>query len=232
MTRTLAIVPARAGSKRVPHKNRREFLGRPLILWTVDFALSIAAFDRVVVSTDSPELAELARAGGASVPWLRQAALASDTAPSVDVVFDVIERLEGEGEHFDRVALLQPTSPVRLTERWDEAQRLMDKGASAVVGVRPAADHPYWTYFLSTDAALEPCHPDKSCFRSQDLPLAYVPNGSLYLIGADILTATRGFTPKGSRAVVCSEPVESIDIDTEQDWREAERLVAAWKETR
>lgn len=231
MTLTLAIVPARAGSKRLPHKNRREFLGRPLILWTVDFALSIPAFDRVVVSTDSPELAELARVGGASVPWLRQATLSSDMAASVDVVLDVIERLEGEGESFDRVALLQPTSPVRLAERWDKAQRLMDQGASAVVGVRLATDHPYWSCFLSTDAAIQPCHPDKSHLRSQDLPPAYVPNGSLYLIGADILTAMRRFTPEGSRAVVCSEPVESIDIDTEQDWHDAERLVAAWKET-
>ncbi len=222
-------MPARAGSKRVPNKNRREFLGRPLILWTIDFALSISAFDHVLVSTDSPELAELAQAGGATVPWLRPPALSVDTTTSVDVVLDVLDRLEGE--HFDRVALLQPTSPVRLSERWGEAQYLMDQGASAVVGVRPAVDHPYWTYFVSAEGVLEPCHPENLCMRSQDLPLAYVPNGSLYLVGADVLKATRGFAPAGTRAVVCSEPVESIDIDTEEDWRDGERLVAAWKES-
>ena len=231
MTRTLAIVPARAGSKRVPNKNRREFLGRPLILWTLDFALSLRTFDRVLVSTDSQALADLALSAGGSVPWLRPAELASDTAASVDVVLDVLERLESEGERFARVALLQPTSPLRLANRWNEAQRLMDQGASAVIGVRPATDHPFWTYFVSEDAGLEPCHPDKLRLRSQDLPPAYVPNGSLYMIQVDVLKAEMTFAPAGCRAVVCSETVESIDIDTEQDWRDAERAVASWKET-
>jgi CMP-N-acetylneuraminic acid synthetase len=230
MTRTLAVVPARAGSKRIPHKNQRDFLGRPLLLWTIDFALSMKAFDSVIVSTDSTQIAQIALEAGASVPSLRSTPLASDTAASVDVVLDLLERLNVSGEHFDRVALLQPTSPIRFPERWAEACSLMDRGASAVVGVRAALDHPYWSYFLLKDSTLEACLPDKSCLRSQDLPEAYVPNGSLYLIKTDVLKATRRFTPYGTRAVICVDFVESIDIDTEQDWAEAEHLVAAWQE--
>jgi len=222
-------VPARAGSKRVPNKNRREFLGSPLIQWTIDFALSIPWFNRVVVSTDSPEIAALARSSGAIVPWLRHPSLSSDMSAVVDVVLDLIERLEAVGECFDRVALLQPTSPVRFIERWEEAQRHMNQGASAVVGVRPAVDHPHWTFFLSSDGMLESCNLGALETRSQDLPPAYVPNGSLYLISVDTLRATSKFAPPGSFAVICGQPVESIDIDTEEDWLEAERLVSVWR---
>lgn len=229
MTRTLAIVPARAGSKRIPNKNQRNFLGQPLILWAVNFALKVKDFDRVVVSTDSPEIAKLAVDVGATVPWLRQADLSADTSTSVDVVLDVIRRLENQGDFFDRVALLQPTSPVRLPERWVEAILMLDRGASAVVGVRPVSDHPYWSYVLLPGDEIVPCHPQKKDLRSQDLPPAFVPNGSLYLIRIDLLKSTRSFLPVGSKFVVCGDPVESIDIDTEDDWLEAERLVLSWK---
>lgn len=225
MSGTLAIIPARAGSKRLPNKNHRPFLGRPLVLWTVDFALAHAAFDLVLVSTDSPEIAALAREAGAYVPALRPAALASDTATSLAVALHAVDTVLAEGRCFDRVALLQPTSPVRLHERWMQAAAHLDAGAPAALGVRAVSSHPYWTYFIGPQGTLSPCFPQGPATRSQDLPPAFVPNGALYLCTLDALRAQRSFTPPGTRGVVCTEPLESIDIDTPEDWLEAERLV-------
>jgi len=227
MTRTLAIIPARSGSKRVPHKNRREFLGKPLILWTIEFALSQPAFDSVVVSTDSEIIASISRSAGALVPYLRSSDLASDNATSVDVALDVLDRMASKS--FDRVALLQPTTPVRFVERWHLASDLIDRGADSVVGVRFSRDHPCWTYFLSPDGELDAFNPTGLTLRSQDLPAAVVPNGSMYLVRSSVLRSKRMFVAGKSRAVVCSEPIESIDIDTEEDWMQAENLVSTWK---
>jgi len=157
MCATLAIIPARAGSKRLPNKNHREFLGKPLILWTIEFALAYPGFDKVLVSTDSPEVANLARSSGVYVPWLRPAELATDTATSLDVVAHAVKALASEGFNFERVALLQPTSPMRLTQRWDEAVAYLDQGAAAAIGVCPAMTHPYWTYFMAPNNELAPC---------------------------------------------------------------------------
>ncbi len=121
MPTTLAIVTARAGSKRLPNKNHRPFLGKPLVLWTIEFALNYKGFDLVLVSTDSIEVADLGRAAGAYVPWMRPPELASDTSTSVDVVMHAVDAMNAEGRLFDRVALLQPTSPVRDVTRWDAA---------------------------------------------------------------------------------------------------------------
>lgn len=226
MTSTLAIVPARAGSKRLPNKNHRPFLGRPLILWTLDFALAYRGFDLVLVSTDSTEVVSLARNAGAHVPWMRPSELASDTATSIDVVMHAVDAMAAEGLTFDRVALLQPTSPVRLAQRWQEAADHLDRGGPAALGVRQAPSHPYWTYFMGQDSALSPCFSDGLSMRSQDLPTACVPNGSLYLCKLDELRQHRTFTPPGTRGVICTDPVESIDIDTADDWLEAERLIS------
>ena len=226
MPSTVAIVPARAGSKRLPNKNHREFLGKPLVLWSIDFALMYSGFDHVVVSTDSAEVIGLARAAGVSVPWVRPAELSTDTATSIDVVIHALDALASEGKTFDRVALLQPTSPVRLEERWDEAAVHLDRGASAAIGVQKALTHPYWTYFIGQDSEITPCFPDSSQTRSQDLPMAYVPNGSLYLCRTVALRQHRTFAPSGTRGILCTDPIETIDIDTEDDWSEAERLIS------
>jgi CMP-N,N'-diacetyllegionaminic acid synthase len=227
MTRTLALVPARAGSKRVPHKNIRLFNGRPLVQWTLQFALAYPAFDRVLVSTDSVEVAAIAESLGLRVPWMRPAPLASDHATTIEVALHALDRLAIEGEEFDQVALLQPTCPVRLTQRWDEAFKVMDGGATATVGVSMVEDHPFWTFLLSNDLTMTPVFPDKVLTRSQDRPPVASVNGALYLSRCDSLRQWRSFIPPGSRAVVCTQPVERIDIDTETDWVQAEALVAS-----
>lgn len=225
MSGTLAIIPARAGSKRLPNKNHRLFLGRPLIHWTIDFALSLNDVSCVLVSTDSDELASLARGAGAYVPWMRPSELASDTAKSIDVVMHAVHAMIAEGMTFDTVALLQPTSPIRKKERWQEAKALINQGSPAAVGVSPASSHPYWTYLIGEDRVLSPCFAEGLNMRSQDLPTACVPNGSLYLCQTEILRQQYSFTPEGTAGVMCSDPIESIDIDTEEDWLLAEKLI-------
>jgi CMP-N-acetylneuraminic acid synthetase len=227
MARTLAIIPARAGSKRLPNKNQRSFLGKPLILWTVDFALKYGGFDLVIVTTDSPEIKKLTQDAGAYVPWLRPAELATDMASSIDVVLHAIEKINSdESLIFDRVALLQPTSPIRLDERWRLATAYLNEGSPAAVGVREVTSHPYWTYFMGERGRLTPCFSEGLTMRSQDLPSVCEPNGALYLIDINELRIHRSFTPPGTRGVLCERQVESIDIDTAEDWSDAERLVS------
>jgi CMP-N-acetylneuraminic acid synthetase len=225
MKRALAIIPARSGSKRLPGKNLRQFLGRPLIHWTIEFARSQTRFDEVMVSTDDESIAGVAREAGANVPWLRPAELATDSASTVDVVLHCLSRYADAGRVFDFVAVLQPTTPVRRAERWQEAFAAMDEGASAAVGVSDAPVHPFWCYRFESDRELIPFFPDAAATRSQLLPRACVLNGSLYLARCDAVIAGRTLVPAGARGVVCEEEVESVDIDTLSDWEHAEKLV-------
>lgn len=226
MSKTLALIPARAGSKRIPGKNVRPLLGQPLIRWTMDFAKAYAGFDEVLVSTDCPRVAEIATGLGLSPPWSRPPELAGDHASTLAVVLHALDACERQGQVFQRLALLQPTTPLRRAEHWDLARRHLDTGAPAAVGVSPVAQHPCWTYWLGEDGQMKPCLPGMQGGRSQELPPAAALNGALYLIDVATLRAARTFVPEGVRAVPMCDPLESIDIDTEADWQEAERSLA------
>ena len=227
MSRVLAIIPARGGSKRLPGKNVWDFLGRPLIGWSVAFARSLRQFAEVIVSTDSPSIADVARAAGASVPWLRPPELASDTAATVDVVLHAIRELRKSGESFDMIAVLQPTTPFRRIERWTEALAAVAGGAPAALGVREMSADLFWSYRREESGRMTPLFPDQIARRSQDLPVACVPNGSLYLARVDQVEQYRSLAPPGVFGVLCDEAFESIDIDDAADWEEAERLLGA-----
>lgn len=226
MIKTLAIIPARAGSKRIPNKNVRDFLGKPLVTWTIEFATSYKNFDDVLVTTDSAAIANIAAVCGKPVPWLRPAELASDEATTLDVVLHALDCCEKDGQSYDYVALLQPTTPFRREKVWDLAKQKLDSGAPAAVGVSSLDYHPYWTYWLSEDDKMQPCYPGKSDLRSQNLPNAVTVNGSLYLVKVDVLRSTRSFTPDGVCAVFVDDKFEALDIDTELDWFVAEQLLS------
>ncbi len=231
--KTLAVIAARGGSKRLPGKNVRPFLGKPLIHWSLQFALAASLFDRVVVSTDSDEIALCCEQMGVGVPHRRAPHLASDTATSVDVALDELRRVESAGEHFDCIALLQPTSPLRIKSRWIEALRLLgDHACDAAIGVSTARNHPFQVFRPLPDGRLEPwCDADRVATRSQDLPTALVVNGSLYLVRAATLEQHKTFFPVATKGVLCDEPCESIDLDTEADWIAAEALAAKYWRT-
>lgn len=224
--RTLALIPARGGSKRLPGKNVRPFLGRPLIQWSVRFARGLGLFDQVLVSTDAQDIAQCARETGLEVPWLRGPELATDTAGSADVAIDALGREGAAGRSYDWVALLQPTSPMRDAARWHQAFAFARAAqCDAVVGVSPVRDHPLHVLRLAADAALAPWgDPAGLKLRTQDLPPAVRVNGALYLVRADVLLAQKTFFPAATRGVVCDQPWEDVDIDTEADWVVAEAL--------
>lgn len=231
--RTLAVIPARGGSKRLPGKNIRRLGDKPLIAWTIDFAKSVPWFDEIQVSTDSMEIAAVCAEHGIAVTRLRPAELATDEADSVDVVLDLLNWRRAEGVEFDAVALLQPTTPIRLIQRWDAARELLNSGCEGAIGISPAETHPFLAFHDSADGYLEPwvSNPDKIT-RSQDFPPAYAVNGALYLTRVDALMKQRSFFPRKCRPVLCTEHVENIDIDTPFDWRVAEMLIADWQENK
>lgn len=224
--RTLAIIPARGGSKRIPGKNLRPFLGRPLLQWSIEFARRVPDFARVVVSTDDAQIAAHCQREAAEVQ-LRPAELASDTAASVDVALHVLATLEASGQSFDAVALLQPTSPVRDIARWRAAFDLIARGADAVIGVSPAQTHPLHVFRTGPGGQLAPWSDASGLqLRSQDLPPAVSVNGSLYLIRSAQLREHCTFFPGDTRGVMCDGPCEDLDLDTEADWIAAEALAA------
>lgn len=228
--KTLAIIPARGGSKRLPGKNVRPFAGVPLIGWSIRFARRFARFDHVLVSTDDAAIAEACRLEGLPVDWLRPAHLAEDTSPTLDVVLDALAREAKAGRSYDTVALLQPTSPMRLIERWQAAFELLDTGAcEAVVGVGAAKTHPFHTFRFHPDGRLDPFLGRGGLqLRGQDLPHAVAVAGNLYLIREAALRRERSFFPQNVRAVLCDLPFETIDIDTPLDWLVAETLAVEY----
>jgi N-acylneuraminate cytidylyltransferase len=203
----------------------KPFLGVPLIGWSIRFARRLDRFDRIVVSTDSEEIAAASRAEGIDVPYLRPAALATDTATSADVVLDVLARERQHGP-FDVVALLQPTSPMREPSRWHEAfSHLGRPDCDAVIGVAPAHPHPFHVFHWQANGHLAPFNdPGSIELRSQDLPPAVYVTGNMYLIRSAVLEAERGFFPARTAGVLCDQPFEAVDIDTEADWIAAEAL--------
>ena len=221
----LALVAARGGSKRVAGKNIRPLGGRPLIVWTLDAVRGVSGVCDTLVSTDDEAIASVAREAGALVPWLRPAALATDTATSVDVCLHALDWYEREHGDVDGLLLLQPTSPFRRRDTIERGCALFAScGRRPVIGVSPAASHPAWCYRLD-GATMRPFVEDGLEARSQDLPPAYVINGAFYLIAPADLRAARSFLAENMTPLVVDRPGESVDIDTEWDWTMAEALL-------
>ena len=217
----LALIPARGGSKGIPRKNIRPFCGKPLLQWSIDVALSSPSVDRLVVSTDDPEIAEVARAGGAEVPFLRPLELATDTTPGIAPVLHALQLLPEVSE----VLLLQPTSPLRQVDDVEAIVALhRQAGHDAVVSVVPSSKHPAWMFSLSSGQVLEPlvAHSDVAC--RQQLSPAYALNGALYLASRTVLERERSFLTPDTMGYVMP-PERSVDIDSALDWQWGEFLM-------
>jgi CMP-N-acetylneuraminic acid synthetase len=212
--RTLGVITARGGSKGLPKKNLLPAGGRPLIAWSIDAALASTCIDHLIVSTDDADIAEIACRHGAHVPFMRPAALASDTASSIDVVLHALDEVPG----FDVVVLLQPTSPLRLASDIDATWSLLSEGAPAAVSVAPVEQSPYWMYRLTPSHALEAILSlPAGITRRQDLPPVYALNGAVYAADVAWLRQSRSFLSPETVAHVM--PIErSIDIDTADDF--------------
>jgi CMP-N-acetylneuraminic acid synthetase len=223
----VALVTARGGSKGIPHKNVRLVAGKPLIAWTLDAASRSQAIDRVIVSTDSPEIANVAIRFGAEVPFLRPPELALDHSSHLDVALHALEWLENHSlEPVDYLVTLQPTSPLRVESDMDGAVKLAQQSdADAVIGVCEAEAHPYLMHQRASNGVLTPfITTDRRYLRRQDLPTAYRINGAVYVHQAWRLLANRVWFP--SHVVGYVMPAKrSLDIDTEWDLKVADYLL-------
>jgi CMP-N,N'-diacetyllegionaminic acid synthase len=230
--RVLAIIPARGGSKRLPGKNIRPLRGKPLIQWSIDFARSVEWFASVEVSTDSPDIAQCCAISGQTVTRLRPSKLATDEASSAAVALDALNWKASQGQEFDLVALLQPTTPIRQREHWDEALNLLrDAKHDAVVGLGPAQSHPHLTFRMGQTQQLEPWIAERpASLRAQDLEQALVVNGSLYLVRTSALKREKTFMPQSTTGVIMNAPLDNLDIDTEFDWLIAEQAIEYFRE--
>ena len=211
----LALITARGGSKGVPGKNILPIGGRPLIQWTIDVARASRHIDRLIVSSDDKAIIDAALRAGCEVPFVRDAALATDEATSMDVVIDAIQRVPGH----DIVVLLQPTSPLRITADIDGTLALLQStDAPCCVSVREADDHPYWTFKRDPTGVLSQFSkpPRGMPLRRQDLPSAWCLNGAVYAARINWLLQQRSFL--SAQTVGYPMPAErSLDIDTAAD---------------
>lgn len=221
----LAVIPARGGSKRLPGKNVREFHGRPAIAHTIDAALGSGLFDRVVVSTDSAEIAEIARRHGAEVPFVRDAGLADDHTPVSLVTLDALDRLDPCGRAVHAVAQLMANCPLRTADdvRRSHGQFAASGAPSQVSVVRFGWLNPWWAVRRTPELALEPLFAEARAARSQDLPDVFCPTGAVWWARASVLRQERTF--HGAGCTGWEIPWHrGVDVDTEDDWQMAEAL--------
>lgn len=225
--RVLALVPARAGSKGLPGKNIRPLAGKPLLAWPVEAALAAECVDRVVLSTDSADYAEIGRRYGADVPFLRPPELAADTAPSIDYILHALETLAAEGETYDYLVVLEPTSPLTEGRDVDAAVAKLHGArdrADAIVGVAPlVTTHPAFAVRRDADGLIAPLSGGDfgALPRRQDIEPLFVLDGSLYVSaveavareGAFCHARTLGFESARHKALEVDDLVDFLCIE-------------------
>jgi N-acylneuraminate cytidylyltransferase len=217
----LALITARGGSKRIPKKNIREFCGRPIIGYSIQAAKDAGVFDTVMVSTDSEEIAEIAMAEGAEVPFLRSEATSGDFATTADVILEVLTEYEKKGEFFDEVCCIYPTAPFVTGNKLKEAVAILeDKNYDSVMPVTPFSFPPLRGMVMEGDKISYKWEEYEDS-RSQDLETIYHDCGQFYVLNIEPFKKTRKMVTKNTGAIEISE-MEMQDIDNEIDWKLAE----------
>ncbi len=212
----LAIIPARGGSKRIPKKNIKKFLGKPIIAYSIEVAKDIGLFDEIMVSTDSREIADISRNYGAQIPFFRTKETANDFAPLNEVVKEVLEKYHQQGKSFDFVCLILPTAPLISSTNLEKGYRLLK--SSKFDSVRPIVRFGFpiqRAFKLDKANQVKPINPYDFMKRSQDLEPAYHDSGQFYWFRGDKDLSTN----KGAFEI---SEIEVQDIDNEIDWKLAE----------
>lgn len=232
MTSLVALIPARAGSKRIPGKNIRRLGGHPLIAYTITSALDSGVFDAVVVSTDSEDIAAIARHYGAEVPFVRPVELAGSLSPDIEWVEHALMTLEELGHIYDGFSILRPTSPFRHAETIQRAwQRFSQvKGADSIRAVEKCKQHPgkMWVVQQRCMTPLLPFAPGGQPWHSsqyQALPEIYVQNASLEMAWTRLVQDGRTIAGEVIMPFF-TEGNEGFDINDPDDWRDAEFLIS------
>ena len=218
---TIAIIPARGGSKRIPRKNSRPFLGKPIIAYPIQAARQSGLFDEVMVSTDDADIADIARQHGASIPFPRRAETADDFATTADVLREVLVRYEQQGQVFDYACCLYPTAPFVTSELLRQAFSMLTGGRFDTVYPVQSFSFPIQRAVRLVDGRVRWLHPEHALTRSQDLEPAYHDAGQFYFFDAATFQRSHRLITDNSGGLVISE-MAAHDIDTEEDWRVAE----------
>ena len=227
----LALIPARAGSKGLPGKNTRPLLGKPLINWSIETALTSKYIDDVVVSTDSLEIAEIARLAGASIPFIRPADLATDTATSVDVAIHALSEINSRiGTKYDFVVLLEPTSPIRKTTDIERMLEKLNSNSSifdGIISLGEVREHPSYMKKLNGDRYSDLIKDSPSTSRRQDNESVYFPYGLAYIVKCSTLLTEQTFYPENCTYHIL-EPDQCYEIDSIHDFAFVEYLLSKY----
>jgi N-acylneuraminate cytidylyltransferase len=221
MNDSVAIITARGGSKRIPGKNIRNFLGRPIIEYSIAAALESGCFSEVMVSTEDQKIAEIAEAAGAKIPFYRSQKNADDHSTTADVIEEVLNNYKTQGKKFGSACCIYPTAPFVTAEKLKHAyDRLRSEGASSVVPV-VRFSFPILRSFKMENGFVKMNWPEYINTRSQDLPPAFHDAGQFYFIRTeDFLRDKKLFTQKTIGLEMPESEVQ--DIDNEEDWKLAE----------
>lgn len=216
----LAIIPARGGSKRIPRKNVKDFLGKPIIAYSIETALGCELFEEVMVSTEDKEIADIAKQYGASVPFFRSEENASDYATTVEVLVEVIDDFSKEKKAFENICCIYPTAPFVSVEDLKEGFKLLKSADSALPVVE--FDFPIMRAFQKDDNHdINYVWPEHEFTRSQDLDTYYHDAGQWYWIKCQILKKYKSLITPNTKALK-KRRITVQDIDTAEDWRIAE----------
>lgn len=225
----VAIITARGGSKRIPRKNVKEFLGKPILLYSIEAALNSGMFEEVMVSTEDEEIAELARKAGAVVPFMRGSENANDFATTTDVLLEVVGEYEKRGKHFEYGCCIYPTAPFVTAEKLREGmERLAASDADTLMPVVPFSFPPQRGMVIREEK-LQFIQPEHALTRSQDLEHWYHDVGQFYCFRTENFKRNKILTVGNVLPLVVSE-LEVQDIDTISDWKIAEMKYEAMVE--
>lgn len=219
--KNIAIITARGGSKRIPKKNIKEFMGKPMIAYAIEACLQSEIFDEVMVSTDCPEIAEISKKYGAKVPFMRSAKTSDDFATTFDVLEEVVNKYTKTGKKFDNVCCIYPCVPFLRSDTLKEAHKKFV--SSKEDGLMPVCKFPVpieWAMKIE-NGILVPNDREAQNIRSQDLEPKYFDVGMFYFLKTDAMMAEKTLVLKKTIPYVMAE-TEIQDIDTEEDWKMAE----------
>jgi pseudaminic acid cytidylyltransferase len=222
----IAVIPARGGSKRIPGKNVKKMGGRPVLAYAIEAANESELFTRIVVSTDSQEIAEIAALCGAEVPFLRDRSLSDDFVPVSAATADAVARLDPEGSVFGSVCQLMPNCPLRTAADIRSSYRqFVETGADSQISVvRYGWQNPWWALRRDARFVLEPLFQEYAASRSQDLPDLFCPTGAVWWAKTGVLKR-EGTFHIAARTGWEIHWTHGVDVDTEEDWLLAEVLL-------
>ena len=222
----LVVIPARGGSKGIPHKNIKPLNGKPLICYSIDVARQFTKDEDICVTTDDDEIIKVVENYGLKVPFKRPDYLATDTCGSNEVILHAWRYFEDKGIHYDAVLLLQPTSPFRKVEFLKEAVALYDNSIDMVTSVKSAPCNPYYDgYEENKEGLLVISKGDGTIERRQDAPNVWQLNGSIYVINPKSLME-KGLAHFTRIRKYAMPELYSVDIDNPFDWKVAELVIS------